>query len=138
MGIETQEKTGLNQVFMKELFGMWKKHFENPETVFPKLKDVKDDNNDGLPEVNRPKKIQALISEVTAMLNKRKRLSEKDKVVFVDGNQYTADAITWQTFTKEPYETSPYAVTFKLSHDITPAKNALESAVKSCPEICDC
>jgi hypothetical protein len=125
MGIETQGQSGLNQVLMKELFLMWKQHTENPETDFPKLKEIKDDNQDGLPEVNRVEEIQALIFEVTAILKKRGRLSGRDKVVFVDCSQYTSDGVTWKALAKKPYEQSPYGSVFKLSHDITPAANAL-------------
>ncbi len=126
MGIETEGKGWLNQVFTKELVSMWKQHAAEPDTVFPRLKEIRDDNGDGFPEVNRLEEIQALIAEVTEMLNKRKRLSANEKVVFVDGSLYTSDGMTWRSFPdQEPHEISPYGSVFKLSHDITPARNAL-------------
>ncbi len=131
-GIKTKGEKGINQPFMKDIFMMWKNHSEHPDTTYPELSIISDDNRDGFPEVNRPEEIKSLLSSVTSML-KQKGVSMKNKtVVFVDGDRYTADGNKWISLPKKPYEYSPYGSVFKYSHDITPARNAL--GAKGCAD----
>ena len=132
VGIQEEGKTGLGQPYMKDVFMMWKKHLADPDKNFPQLKEIKDDNLDGFPEVNRPEEIKALLAAVTSMLKAKGKFLEGKEVVFVDGNRYTADGSNWKIISKKPHEYSPYGSVFKFSHDITPARNAL--GAKGCTD----
>jgi len=65
--LEIEGKSGLMQPKMGDIYKMWTTHFKNPDT-YPELAQIKDDNGDGVIEVNRPEEIDALITAVTAML----------------------------------------------------------------------
>ncbi len=124
-GIKTEGKSGIDMPYMKDIFMMWKTHMVSPDKNYPLLSEIKDDNQDGFLEVNRPEEIRALVASVTAMLKKKGETLNGRQVVFVDGDRYTSDGNVWTSIPKKPYEYSPYGSVFKYSHDICPAKNAL-------------
>jgi len=124
VGIKRPGETGIRQPRMKDIFSMWKKHLSDPDKNYPLLKKIQDDNRDGFKEVNTPEEIMALLESARSMLRSRSKNPAPGKVVFVDGDRYTADGVTWETLSKKPYEYTPYGSVFKFSHDITPARNA--------------
>ena len=132
VGIRTKGRKGINQPLMKDIFMMWKKHAADPDGNFPRLKEIRDDNRDGFPEVNRPEEIRALLASVALKLKQGGASLDGKQVVFVDGDRYTTDGVTWSSMEKAPYEYSPYGSVFKYSHDIGPAKNGL--GAKGCAD----
>jgi hypothetical protein len=64
VGFEEDGKKGLNQLFMKDFFQMWMQHQADPSMNYPELSMIKDDNNDGIIEANRPEEIDALLTSV--------------------------------------------------------------------------
>lgn len=117
----------IGQPYMKDLFSLWKAYRENPKENYSELALIKDDNNDGVPELNRPKEIQAFLGAMTRHLKKLGNdLTGKD-VIVVSGSEYTADGTTWKSlpFAPKPWEYTPYSSVFKLSHDVLPAASAL-------------
>ena len=54
---------------MGDIYKMWTGFFANPES-YPDLAKIKDDNGDGVIEVNAPEEIEALISAVTQKLTR--------------------------------------------------------------------
>lgn len=130
-GLAEEGKQGLNQPFMKDVFMMWKTHNEDP-TKYPDLSKIRDDNGDGVPEVNRPEEIDAIIDSVRAYLTDTNYdLSEK-KVVWVSDDRVFYSGTQSEQLPKHGYEASPYASVYKLTHDIAPAKAAL--GTKGCNE----
>ncbi|MDZ7831969.1 MAG: cytochrome b/b6 domain-containing protein [Desulfobacterales bacterium] len=132
VGIKKNNEKGIDQPYMKDVFMMWKSHRNDPDKNYPQLEKIKDDNRDGFPEVNRPEEIKALLASVTSMLKQKGESLEGKRVVFVDGNRYTANGIDWETLSKKAHEYSPYGSVFKFSHDIAPAQNAL--GAKGCTD----
>ena len=115
------------QPYMQDLATLWADHKKDPAKNWPGLAVIQDDNGDGSPEVNRREEILALLGAVRAFLvNAGEPLADRE-VVLVSGSQYTADGITWRNlnFRPEPWQYTPYSSTFKLSHDIMPARSAL-------------
>ena len=49
---------------MKDFFQMWMQHQADPAKSYPELSLIKDDNNDGIIEINRPEEIDALLTSV--------------------------------------------------------------------------
>jgi len=118
-------------VFMADFFKMWKAHVDNSEK-FSALDEIKDDNGDGVPEVNRPAEVRALLKEVGNYLKSLGKLSKRDRVVLVKDAAYTEDGEHWRKLDHFPWEATPYASVFKFSHDIYPAKAAL--GTKGCTD----
>ncbi|MEF3169147.1 MAG: hypothetical protein K6360_07440 [Deltaproteobacteria bacterium] len=115
------------QPYMKDLAALWNEHRKDPEKNWPALSEIRDDNGDGVPEVNRATEIQALVEAVKAFLAKAGEPLADREVVLVSGPRYTADGITWRDLNvqPEPWQYTPYSSVFKLSHDILPARSAL-------------
>ncbi len=133
VGIKRKGVPGIDMVFMKDYFMMWKAHENDPINNFPELSEIRDDNGDGVPEVNRTKEIVALLSSVQNYLEaKGEHIDKDDRVVFVRDGEFTADGQTWQLVKKFPWEASPYGSVFKFSHDIQPASSAL--GAKGCTD----
>ena len=132
VGIKADGERGINYPYMKDVFTMWNKHVSAPDDVFPVLKQIKDDNLDGFLEINRTEEVTAILASVASMLTAKGASLEGKEVVFVDGDRYTADGTNWKSIAKKRYEYSPYGSVFKLSHDITPARNAL--GAKGCSD----
>jgi len=86
-----------------------------------------DDNGDGVPEVNRPEEIDALIHSVTQMLADIKYPMENKRVVWVMDDRVYRSGSEYRVLGKHEWETAVYANVHKYSHDIFPAKAALGS-----------
>lgn len=117
----------IGQPYMKDLFTLWKAHRENPKENYPELNLIGDDNNDGVPELNRPEEIRGFLAAMTRHLQKQGEDLSGKSVILVSGSEYTADGSTWKPlpFAPKPWEYTPYSSVFKLSHDILPAASAL-------------
>jgi len=124
-GIEIEGQTALMQPRMSDIVKMWTSHFQDPKKNFPELAKIKDDNNDGIPEVNTAEEIDALISSVTDMLKSIDYPLDKKRVVWVMDDRVYRSGKEYCTMEKEPWEKSPFANVHKYSHDILPAKAAL-------------
>lgn len=123
-GLQTEGKAGLDQPTMKEIFTMWKAHQSDP-SVYSELDVIRDDNQDGVPEVNRPEEIDAFLSAVRKHLAKNGYDLDKQQVVWVNNDRIYTDGRTYQVFDKEIFESSPFASVYKYSHNVMPAKAAL-------------
>jgi hypothetical protein len=66
-GIQVEGETALMQPKMGDIYKMWTVH-KADATKYPSLPKIADDNGDGVPEVNRPQEIDALIQAVTQVL----------------------------------------------------------------------
>lgn len=124
VGYEELGKPGLNQLFMKDFFGMWQAH-KSDQAKYPKLALIRDDNGDGMIEVNRPEEIDALLSETAAHLRATGFPMEGRQLVFVsDDRKYVSGSET-ELLPMEIHEASPYASVYKYSHNVLPARAAL-------------
>ncbi len=123
-GLLEDGKEGLNQPSMKDVFSMWKEHNGNPSR-YPALSQIRDDSGDGMPEVNRPEEIDALIASVTARLQDTKFDLAGKKVVWVNNDRAYTSGTQWTALPKHEFEASPYASVYKYSHDVSPARTAL-------------
>ncbi|MBL7128795.1 MAG: hypothetical protein ISS16_07395 [Ignavibacteria bacterium] len=124
--IEIEGKSGLMQPKMGDIYKMWTTHFNNPNK-YPELSKIKDDNGDGVIEVNRAEEIDALILSVTSMLVETNYPMEGKRVVWVMNDKVYTSGTEFYTIPKEEWETSPYANVHKYNHDVYPAKTALGS-----------
>ncbi len=127
VGFEEDGKKGLNQLFMKEFFQIWMQHKADPSKNYPELSQIKDDNNDGIIEVNRPEEIDALLNAVKNYLNNTGFPMDRKRLVWVsDSKAYHSSKVS-RELPREEYEATAYASVYKFSHDIAPAKAALGS-----------
>ena len=127
LGFEEKGKPGLNQLFMKDFFGMWKAHNEDPG-AYPQLAKITDDNKDGVIEVNRPEEIDALLSATKEHLEKTKFPLDGKRLVWVSDSRAYYSSSESKELPREMHEATAYASVYKFSHDIAPAKAALGSA----------
>ena len=132
VGIIRPGVPGIDMVFMVDFFKMWKAHHDHPKANFPALSEIKDDNGDGVPEVNRPVEVRALLGAVKDYLGSQGKLSKGDRLVLVKDAAYTEDGEHWKVLERFPWEATPYASVFKFSHDIYPAEAAL--GAKGCTD----
>jgi len=123
-GLREAGQPGLNQPFMKDVFMMWQTHNQDP-AKYPDLSNIRDDNGDGIPEVNRPEEIDALISSVRAYLTDTGFDLTGRQVVWVYNDRVYESGSRWEMLPKHDYEASPYASVHKYSHDVAPARAAL-------------
>ena len=123
-GIEVEGQTALMQPKMSDIVGMWKAHQEDPAR-YAGLAKITDDNGDGVPEVNRPEEIDALIASVTQRLADVKYPMEGKRVVWVMDDRVYRSGTEYRTVPKRAWETSPFANVHKYNHDVFPAKAAL-------------
>jgi hypothetical protein len=130
-GIVEEGKAGLNQPFMKDIFMMWKTHNEDA-LKYPELSRIVDDSGDGVPEVNIPEEIDAVINSVRQYLTDTKYDLTGKKVVWIMNDRLYTSGDTWEKLPKHDFEASPYASVYKYSHDVAPAKAAL--GAKGCTE----
>ena len=122
--IYTPGKPGLHQPRMKDIYDMWMAH-KADNSVYPELVNIKDDNEDLIPELNRAEEIDGFIAAVTkCLINKDYDLSER-KVVWVNNDRMYFSSTEFETLPKEDWEASPYASVYKYSHDVFPAKAGL-------------
>ncbi len=125
VGIEEQGKP-LDMVWMQDLRGMWAS-FEKDPASFPELQKLKDDNGDGVTEINSPEEIEAIIKSVTAWLESKKKPMDGKGIVFVDGTKVHRSGTESYEVEALPHEYTPYASSFKYSHGVQPAGAALGS-----------
>lgn len=124
-GIEVEGETALMQPKMSDIVKMWTAHRADPLNKYPELAKIVDDNGDGVPEVNRPEEIDALIHSVAQMLDGIKYPMEKKRVVWVMDDRVYRSGTEYRIAETHPWETSPYANVHKYNHDIFPAKAAI-------------
>ena len=129
--LEIEGKKGLMQPKMSDIYKMWADHFKDPAT-YPELEKIKDDNRDGVPEINRPEEIDALISSVTAMLKNTGYPMEGKRIVWVMNDRVYSSGRDSRAIEKQEWEASPYANVHKYNHDVYPARAAL--GTKACTE----
>jgi len=125
VGFEEDGKKGLNQLFMKDFFQMWMQHKADPVKNYPDLALIKDDNNDGVIEVNRPEEIDALLTSVRNLLGNTGFPLEGKRLVWVSDSRAYYSSRESRELPREEYEATAYASVYKFSHDIAPAKAAL-------------
>ncbi len=130
-GIEIEGEEALMQPRMRDILGMWNAHREDP-TKYPSLARIEDDSGDGVPEVNRPDEIDALIEAVTQRLADIDYPMEGKRVVWVYNERVYSSGTEYRLFDKRDWEASPFANVHKYSHDILPAQAAL--GARSCTE----
>jgi hypothetical protein len=122
--IYTEGEKGLHQPKMKDIYTMWTTH-KKDKSKYPELALLKDNNNDSIPEVNRPEEIDAFINSVTAYMNDAGYELGKRKIVWVNNDRMYFNAKDYKTMEKETWESSPYASVYKYNHDVFPAKAGL-------------
>lgn len=124
VGFEETGKSGLNQLFMKDFYAMWLAHKGDP-AKYPQLDRIRDDNGDGMIEVNRPEEIDALLDAAAAYLEATGFPMQGRRLVYVsDDRKYTSGA-KFEILPMEPHEASPYSSVYKYSHNVLPARAAL-------------
>jgi len=123
-GIEVEGKPGLMQPLMSAIYKMWATHFKD-STQYAELAKIKDDNGDGVIEVNRADEIDALIAAVTSLLKATNYPMQGKRVVWAMNDRVYRSGTDFYTIPKEEWEASPYANVHKYSHDVYPAKAAL-------------
>ena len=119
-GLKTEGRPGLDQVFMQDIWGMW-----SQKDGYPLLSKITDDNGDGFIEANRPEEIDAAITSMKEYLDKKEPGLKNRQVVLVKGNDMYLSGSKKVSLQKDEFEYSAYGSTFKLSHDVGPAKSAL-------------
>ena len=125
VGFEEDGKKGLNQLFMKDFFQMWMQHQADPSKNYPELSMIKDDNNDGIIEANRPEEIDALLTSVKNYLGNTGFPLLGKRLVWVSDSRAYYSSKESRDLPREEYEATAYASVYKFSHDIAPAKAAL-------------
>jgi hypothetical protein len=125
VGYEQEGKPGLNMLFMKDFFTMWKQHRDSGGTNYAQLAVVKDDNGDGALEINRPEEIDALLAATKDYLTKTGFPLESRWLVWVSDDQAYYSSKESKALPKLPHEATPYASVYKFSHDVAPARAAL-------------
>ncbi|NQU24787.1 MAG: hypothetical protein HQ567_26185 [Candidatus Nealsonbacteria bacterium] len=122
--IEVEGETALMQPKMGSVYKMWTSHHANPAT-YPALAKIDDDNDDGVPEINRPEEIDAIIRSVTQMLGETRYPMEGKRVVWVMNDRVYSSGSEHRLLEKHAWEASPYANVHKYNHGIYPATAAL-------------
>jgi hypothetical protein len=123
--IEIEGETALMQPRMSDIVKMWTSHRSDPAAKYPDLAKIADDNGDGVPEVNRPEEVDALIHSVTQMLTDIKYPMQQKRIVWVMDDRVYRSGTEYRVLEKRPWEAAPYANVHKYSHDVFPAKAAL-------------
>ena len=125
VGFEEQGKPGINQLFMKDFFQMWSQHRAAPESKYPELARITDDNHDGVVEVNRPEEIDALLRATQAHLGATGFPMEGRRLVWVSDSRAYYSSTEHRELPHEEHEATAYASVYKFSHDVAPARAAL-------------
>ncbi len=123
-GIEADGQSALMQPRMRDVRNMWTSYFADSSS-YPALGRIGDDNGDGVPEVNRPDEIDALITSMSQMLADIDYPMENKRVVWVYDDRVYYNGSEYRIIDKEPWEASPYANVHIYNHDIYPAEVAL-------------
>ncbi len=125
VGLELEGQPGLQQLFMKDFYGMWARHLAAPQEAYPTLGVIVDDDLDGMIEVNRPDEIDALLSSVRAHLEETAFPMQGKRVVYVADSRVYVSGTESRELPRESHEATAYASVFKYSHDVAPARAAL-------------
>jgi len=125
VGFEEQDKSGLNQLFMKDFFQMWTQHRADPKNKYPDLSKITDDNKDGVIEVNRGEEIDALLTATKAYLAATGFPLANRRLVWVSDSKAYYSSTEVKELQREEYEATAYASVYKFSHDVSPARAAL-------------
>jgi hypothetical protein len=126
VGFEEDGKQGLNQLFMRDFFSMWMQHKQDA-SKFRQLDAIKDDNGDGMIEVNRPEEIDALLAATREYLTATGFPLNGRRLVYVSDSRKYSSGARYDELPREPYEATAYASVYKYSHNVLPAKAALGS-----------
>jgi len=124
VGYEEDGKSGLNQLFMRDFSAMWMAHKANA-SEYPELARIRDDNGDGMVEVNRPEEIEALLSATAEHLRATGFPMEGRRLVYVSNDRKYTSGSHFELIPMEAHEASPYASVYKYSHNVLPARSAL-------------
>ena len=130
--IEIEGASGLMQPKMGDIYKMWTTHFKDTAN-YPELSKIKDDNDDGVIEVNQAEEIDALIAAVTSMLKNTNYPMDGKRVVWTMDDRIYSSGNEFRTIPKEDWEASLYGNVHKYNHDVYPAQAAL--GMNGC---CDC
>jgi len=122
--IQEEGKPGLMQPQMKSVAEMWITHQADP-AKYPALARIRDDNGDGVPEINRAVEIDAIIDSIGIMLREVEYPMEGKRVVWVMNDRVYRSGTDYRLLDKHAWEASPYANVHKYSHDVYPARSAL-------------
>ncbi len=122
--IYSEGEEGLHQPKMKDIFTMWTAHRKD-KVKYPELDLIKDNNNDSIPEINKPEEIDAFINSITAFMNDNGYELGKRKIVWVNNDRMYLSGNDYKILDKEKWESSPYASVYKYNHDVFPAKAGL-------------
>lgn len=122
--IETDGRPGLMQPRPSDVHGMWKAHRDDPRQ-HPELAAIRDDNDDGVIEVNRPEEVDALITALTRHLRAIGGLPEGRRVVWAANERVYRSGTEFRVIPKAEWEASPFANVHKYNHDTAPARAAL-------------
>ena len=125
VGFEEHGKPGLNQLFMKDFFMMWKQHLADPKASYPQLAAITDDNQDGHLEINRPEEIDAVLAATGQYLGKTGFPMQGRRLVWVSDSRAWYSGTESRDLPREDFEATAYASTYKFSHDVSPARAAL-------------
>jgi hypothetical protein len=124
--IEVEGQDALMQPRMRDVYRMWRAHQDDPAN-YPSLAEIRDDNGDGVAEVNRPEEIDALIQAITEMLVSTGYPMEGKRVVWVMNDRVYRTGTAYREVPMHAWEASPFANVHKYSHDVYPARAALGS-----------
>lgn len=125
VGYEEPGQPGLHQLFMKDFFTMWKEHRAAPASKYPQLAEIRDDNGDGAPEVNRPAEIDALLAATKDYLTATTFPLDGKRLVWVSDSRAYYSSTEYRDLPHEEHEATAYASVYKFSHDVAPARAAL-------------
>jgi len=124
VGFEEEGKPGLNQLFMKDFYSMWLQHKNDP-SKYPQLARIRDDNGDGMVEVNRPEEIDALLEATSAFLKNTSFPMQGKRLVYVNDSRKYYSGSDFREIPHWEYEATAYASVYKYSHNVLPARSAL-------------
>lgn len=126
VGFEENGKPGLSQLFMRDFFSMWMQ-YKQDATKYRQLDAIKDDNGDGMIEMNRPEEIDALLGATREYLSATAFPLNGKRLVYVSDSRKYYSGSKYEDMPHEPYEATAYASVYKYSHNVLPAKAALGS-----------
>jgi formate dehydrogenase gamma subunit len=125
-GLEIEGQDALAQPRMGDIVRMWTAHLKDP-AKYPRLAAIVDDTGDGVPEVNRPEEIDALVASVRRALEDIGYPLEGTRVVWVSNERVYRSGTEYREVPRHAWEASPFANVHKYSHDVYPARAALGS-----------
>ncbi len=125
VGYEEDGQPGLNMLFMRDYFGMWKSHRDSFGANYAALATIKDDSGDGVPEINRPDEIDAVLAATKEHLIKTAFPLDGKRLVWVMGDRAYSTGTEFRLLPREEHEATAYASVHKFSHDVAPARAAL-------------